>query len=109
MVAVWAVVGVALAAGNGTSNAAVVQGVPQVTAPVNGATVRGTVTLASDGGSTSSFVPSAVRFVVDGTSVGLASWTGAAYVLAWNSATVADGAHSLGVQVRTRKIGRAHV
>ena len=102
MAAVWAVVGAALATGSGSSNAAVVQGVPQVTAPVNGATVRGTVTLASDGGRTASFVPAAVRFVVDGTSVGLASWNGSAYVLAWNSATVADGAHSLGVQVRTR-------
>ena len=102
MVAVWAVVGVALAAGNGTSNAAVVQGVPQVTAPVDGSTVRGTVTLMSDGGRTASFVPAAVRFVVDGTSVGQASWNGTSYVLTWNSATVADGAHSLGAQVKTR-------
>ena len=64
-----------------------------VTAPANGATVSGTVTVtASAAGGTS---PYTYAFSVDGTQVA----SGAAASYAWNSAGVANGAHTLGVTV----------
>ena len=64
-----------------------------ITAPASGATVSGTVTVtASASGGTS---PYSYAFSVDGTQV--ASGASASY--AWNSAGVANGAHTLGVTV----------
>jgi hypothetical protein len=63
-----------------------------ITAPAAGATVTGSVTLsanaADDRGLTS------VQFKVDGTDVGAAD-TSAPYSVAWNSASVANGAHNV--------------
>ncbi|HEV8584730.1 MAG TPA: Ig-like domain-containing protein [Methylomirabilota bacterium] len=64
-----------------------------ITAPANGATVAGTVTIsASASGGTP---PYAYAFSVDGGQVA----SGAATSYAWDSRTVADGAHTLGVTV----------
>jgi hypothetical protein len=64
-----------------------------ITAPASGATVSGTVTTtASASGGTP---PYAYAFTVDGTPV--ASGPSASY--AWNSTSVANGAHTLGVTV----------
>lgn len=102
MAALWLAVGGVLGAAAGTSDAGTVQGVPAITAPADGATIRGTVTLQSDGGRTASFVPSSVRFNVDGLSIGQGSWDGTAYVLAWDSTKVADGAHSITASTKSR-------
>ncbi|WP_164021526.1 PHB depolymerase family esterase [Pyxidicoccus trucidator] len=65
-----------------------------VTAPANGSTVTGTVTLtasASDAGGVSR-----VEFLVDGSPVG--SDSAAPYEFAWNSASVSNGSHTLGAR-----------
>ncbi|MFP2904046.1 PHB depolymerase family esterase [Pyxidicoccus sp. 3LFB2] len=65
-----------------------------VTGPANGATVTGTVTLTA---SASDAVGVArVEFLVDGSPVGTDSV--APYELAWNSASVSNGAHTLGAR-----------
>mgnify|MGYP003348069402 CR=1 FL=1 len=94
--------GGALASGIGTSDAGTLSGTPLVTSPTEASTVSGRITLKSDGGRTASSSPQSVKFAVDGLSVGQASWNGTAYILSWDSATVADGAHSITAIAKTR-------
>jgi peptidoglycan/xylan/chitin deacetylase (PgdA/CDA1 family) len=60
-----------------------------VTAPVDGATVSGTVTLSAN--ASDNLAVDHVDFLVDGNVVGTA--TSSPYSFGWNSATVADGSH----------------
>ncbi len=62
-----------------------------VTAPANGATVSGTVTVTAS--ASDAVGVTRVEFLVDGSPVG--TDTTAPYELAWNSAGVANGAHTL--------------
>ncbi|AKJ03805.1 subtilisin family serine protease [Archangium gephyra] len=63
-----------------------------LTAPANGATLGGTVTLSADATDASSSV-SKVEFLVDGTLLGTdTSWP---YSFSWNTLTVASGSHTL--------------
>jgi N,N-dimethylformamidase beta subunit-like, C-terminal/Bacterial Ig domain/Purple acid Phosphatase, N-terminal domain len=63
-----------------------------ITAPANGATVSGAVTLSAT--ATDNVGVASVQFRVDGADVG-AKMTTAPYNLSWNSATLANGSHSI--------------
>ncbi|MFM7061410.1 MAG: family 16 glycosylhydrolase [Actinomycetes bacterium] len=101
-VSVFALVSGALASGIGTSDAVTASTGPLVTSPADGSTVAGRVVLTSDGARTGSFVPSSVRFSIDGSSIGQASWNGTAYVLPWDSSRVPDGLHSINAVAKNR-------
>ena len=70
-----------------------------LTAPEAGATVSGTVTVSA---AAVGIEVASVRFQLDGVSLG-AEVTTAPYELAWDTATVASGAHSLTAVARDRK------
>ncbi len=65
-----------------------------VTAPAAGATLTGTVTLAAS--ASDNVGVSRVEFLVDGSVVG--SDSAAPYELAWNSASVGNGSHTIGAR-----------
>lgn len=66
--------------------------VVSVTAPVNGATVAGQLTLSASATDSGSGVAK-VEFLVDGTVIGTS--TTSPYQTAWNSTSVADGTHTI--------------
>ncbi|HVZ59748.1 MAG TPA: LamG-like jellyroll fold domain-containing protein, partial [Terriglobales bacterium] len=68
-----------------------------LTAPLNNATVSGTVTLSAN--ATDNVAIAGVQFFVDGSPLG-AEDTTAPYSISWNSTTTADGAHSLTARAR---------
>ena len=86
------------AAGNMTTSAAVVVTVDNVlptvsiTAPPNGAFVRGTVTVSAAASDNVGVI--GVQFKLDGASLGLEDTT-APYSVAWNTATSLNGSHTL--------------
>jgi len=95
------------AAGNSTTSAAVSVTVANIdrtpptvtiTTPANGSTVAGTNVTASANASENVAVVG-VQFQLDGTNLG-AEDTAAPYSIAWNTATVANGAHSLSAIAR---------
>jgi hypothetical protein len=61
-------------------------------APANGATVAGTVTVSAS--ATDNVGVVGVQFTLDGTNLG-AAVTAAPYLISWNTTLVADGAHTL--------------
>jgi hypothetical protein len=63
-----------------------------VTAPVSGATVSGPTTISANASDNTSVV--GVQFKVDGTNIG-AEDTSSPYSITWDSATVANGSHTL--------------
>jgi hypothetical protein len=68
-----------------------------VTSPANGATVTGTVSVSANASDNVAVV--GVQFLLDGSSLG-AEQTTAPYSISWNSATVANGAHTLSARAR---------
>ena len=68
--------------------------VVSVTAPVNGATVSGTVTVTAN--ATDNVGVTGVQFQLDGANLGgMVTGTGPTYSYSWDTNTVADGAHTL--------------
>ncbi len=63
-----------------------------LTAPANGATVSGTVTISAN--ATDNVAVARVQFQVDGANVGAAATT-SPYSVSWNSATVSNGSHAV--------------
>lgn len=74
------------------NNAAANQPSVSITSPVAGTTVSGTVSLTATASDSSGIA--SVQFQVDGTNLGAADTT-TPYSQSWNSATVADGPHTL--------------
>ena len=68
-----------------------------ITAPAAGSTATGTVTVSATASDNVAVV--GVQFLVDGTATG-AEVTTAPYQLAWNSASVANGSHTLSARAR---------
>lgn len=68
-----------------------------LTAPIAGASVSGTITVSADASSTASV--SGVQFKVDGANLG-AEDTVPPYAVSWNTTTVSDGPHVLTAVVR---------
>jgi len=68
-----------------------------LTAPANGATVSGTIALSAS--ASDNLGVAGVQFLVDGANVG-AEDTTAPYTFSWNSATVANGAHTINARAR---------
>ncbi|HXI30676.1 MAG TPA: Ig-like domain-containing protein, partial [Vicinamibacterales bacterium] len=93
------------AAGNTTTSAAVTVTVSNdttpptvtITAPANGATASGTVTVTAN--ATDNVAVAGVQFLLDGANLG-AEDTAAPYSIAWNTASVANGVHSLAARAR---------
>src|SRR5205085_2448856 len=68
-----------------------------MTAPANGATVSGAVTVSANASDNVSVA--GVQFLLDGTAVGSED-TVAPYAISWNSASVANGTHTLAARAR---------
>ncbi len=68
-----------------------------MTAPANGATVIGTITLSAN--ASDNLGVAAVQFMVDGVNVGSEVST-SPYSLLWNSATAANGTHTISARAR---------
>jgi hypothetical protein len=68
-----------------------------MTAPADGSTATGTVTVSANASDNVAVV--GVQFLVDGTATG-AEVTTAPYQMAWNSASVANGSHTLSARAR---------
>ena len=68
-----------------------------MTAPADGSTATGSVTVSANASDNVAVV--GVQFLVDGTAAG-AEVTTAPYQLAWNSASVANGSHTLSARAR---------
>lgn len=69
-----------------------------MSAPAAGSTVSGTVSLGATATAGGSYTVSSVQFKVDGAAVGAADMA-APYSYAWDSSTVADGAHQISAMV----------
>jgi hypothetical protein len=92
------------AAGNTTTSAVILVTVPDgsaptvsVTAPANGATVTGTVTVSAN--ASDNVAVAGVQFLLDGVNLG-AEDTSSPYSVAWNTGTAAPGAHTLTARAR---------
>lgn len=102
---VTAIAAPALSAGAAWSGPSV-----KVTSPVMGSTVRGAVTIVSDGGvgTYGSWTPTNVTFAVDGVSLGNAtSRTSAGWSIVWDSTRVGDGFHQITATAQGAK-GRSY-
>ena len=92
------------AAGNTTTSATITVTVPDttaptvsITAPANGATVTGTVTVSATASDNVGVV--GVQFLLDGVNLG-AEDTSSPYSVSWNTATAAPGTHTLTARAR---------
>ena len=92
------------AAGNTTTSAAITVTVPDaaaptvsLTAPANGATVTGTVTVSAT--ASDNVGVAGVQFLLDGVNLG-AEDTSSPYSVSWNTATAAAGSHTLTARAR---------
>jgi O-glycosyl hydrolase len=94
------------AAGNTTTSAAVTVTVANLdatpptvalTAPADGATLSGTVTVSAV--ASDDVVVAGVQFLLDGAPLGT-EYTNAPYSISWNTATVAGGSHTLSARAR---------
>lgn len=82
----------------------------KVTSPAMGSTVRGAVTIVSDGGvgTYGSWTPTNVSFAVDGVNLGNAtSRTSAGWSIVWDSTRVGDGFHQITATAYSTK-GRSY-
>src|SRR6266536_2167217 len=70
-----------------------------MTAPANGATVSGTVTVSAN--ASDNVGVTGVQFLLDGAPLGSED-TVAPYSISWNSASVSNGAHTLAARARDR-------
>ncbi len=95
-------------AGNQTTGASVTitvangsGGAPTVaiTAPANGASVSGTLTISASASATSPATIAGVQFLIDGANLG-AEVLSAPYSQSWDTATVANGLHTLTARAR---------